>query len=162
MKILLATDGSNESKAAIDELTRRPWPPGSQVCVISAAYAYPAMLDSFPLGNPAQVQLLELESQRAAADAASAAHRIRERRPDLEVFEKTALGSPSAVIVDEAESWGADLIFVGSHGRSAASRFLLGSVSNAVALHAPCSVEIVRHRPAAGAAAVSPPSATAA
>ena len=43
-------------------------------------------------------------------------------------------------------SRGADLILVGSHGRGAAGRFLLGSVSTAIALHAPCSVEIVRQR----------------
>ena len=48
------------------------------------------------------------------------------------------------LILNEASAWGADLIVVGSHGRQGASRFLLGSVSEPVAFHANCSVEIVR------------------
>ena len=48
------------------------------------------------------------------------------------------------MIVEEAERWGADLILVGSHGYGSVKRFMLGSVSQAVATHAPCSVEIVR------------------
>lgn len=53
-------------------------------------------------------------------------------------------GSPKQVIVEEAESWGADLIVMGSRGLGAWNRLLLGSVSNAVVHHAKCSVEIVR------------------
>ena len=53
-------------------------------------------------------------------------------------------GSPKRVILEEAERFGADLIVVSSHGHGMLERFLLGSVSQAVALHAKCSVEIVR------------------
>jgi nucleotide-binding universal stress UspA family protein len=49
-------------------------------------------------------------------------------------------------ILDEVEKWGADLIVLGSHGYRGWRRFLLGSVSHAVATHARCSVEIVRRR----------------
>ena len=55
-----------------------------------------------------------------------------------------ASGSPKEVILDEADAFGADLIVVGSHGYGMVERFLLGSVSQAVALHAKCSVQIVR------------------
>lgn len=57
-------------------------------------------------------------------------------------------GPPRTVILDEAESWGADLIVLGSHGYSGWQRFLLGSVSHAVVSHAKCSVEVVRCFPA--------------
>jgi nucleotide-binding universal stress UspA family protein len=53
------------------------------------------------------------------------------------------------VILDEAERWGADLIVLGSHGYGAWQRFMLGSVSHAVATHAHCSVEIVWRKPRA-------------
>jgi nucleotide-binding universal stress UspA family protein len=53
-------------------------------------------------------------------------------------------GVPKVVILDAAAKWPADLVMVGSHGRRRLERFLLGSVSEAVARHAPCSVEVVR------------------
>jgi nucleotide-binding universal stress UspA family protein len=51
---------------------------------------------------------------------------------------------PYQVILHEAENWHADLIVVGSHGRSGLDRLVMGSISEAVALHAKCSVEIIR------------------
>jgi nucleotide-binding universal stress UspA family protein len=57
-------------------------------------------------------------------------------------------GPAREVILGEAEALGADLIVVGSHGRGFWKRLLLGSVSQAVATHAACSVEIVRDKKA--------------
>jgi nucleotide-binding universal stress UspA family protein len=54
-------------------------------------------------------------------------------------------GDAKREILAFAEEWQPDLIVVGSHGRTGADRFLLGSVSEAVARHAGCSVQIVRH-----------------
>jgi nucleotide-binding universal stress UspA family protein len=54
------------------------------------------------------------------------------------------VGHAAETIMETAKNWGADLVALGSHGRRGFSRFLLGSVSYAVASHAPCSVEIVR------------------
>jgi nucleotide-binding universal stress UspA family protein len=62
----------------------------------------------------------------------------------LNITAETPEGSPKQVIVEEAEKWGADLIVVGSHGYGWWERILLGSVSQAVIHHAPCSVEVVR------------------
>lgn len=53
-------------------------------------------------------------------------------------------GHPAEQICSFAKENGVDLIVIGSHGRSGFSRVLLGSVSNAVANHAPCPVTIVR------------------
>jgi len=55
-------------------------------------------------------------------------------------------GSQRDRIVEESKAWGADLIVVGSHGRRGLTRYLLGSVSEAVAMHAHCSVEVIRDR----------------
>jgi nucleotide-binding universal stress UspA family protein len=51
---------------------------------------------------------------------------------------------PKRLLLGEAESWGADCIFVGARGMGRVERFMLGSVSSAVAARAQCSVEIVR------------------
>jgi nucleotide-binding universal stress UspA family protein len=53
-------------------------------------------------------------------------------------------GDPKDVILNIATAWSADLIVMGSHGRTGLDKLLLGSVSQAVALHAPCSVAIIR------------------
>jgi nucleotide-binding universal stress UspA family protein len=65
-------------------------------------------------------------------------------RDDLTVSQDIPKGNPRSVILDEAEAWGADLIVLGSHGYTGLKRVLLGSVSQAIAAHAKCSVEIVR------------------
>jgi nucleotide-binding universal stress UspA family protein len=49
-------------------------------------------------------------------------------------------------ILDEAEKWKVDVIVLGSHGRSGLDRMVMGSVSEAVALHAKCSVEVIRRQ----------------
>jgi nucleotide-binding universal stress UspA family protein len=58
--------------------------------------------------------------------------------------EATPEGEPRSFILDEAKAWGADLIVLGSHGRQGWDRLLMGSVAESVALHAHCSVEVVR------------------
>lgn len=55
-------------------------------------------------------------------------------------------GHLRAAIVDEARKWRADLIVLGSHGRTGITRLLLGSVAQSVVSHAPCSVEVVRRK----------------
>jgi nucleotide-binding universal stress UspA family protein len=83
---------------------------------------------------------------RASVDDATEV--LRRSGNNFEITGDIVEGSPKRAILDEAEAWVADLIVVGSHGRRGLDRFLLGSVSQAVALHAHCSVEIVRARAA--------------
>jgi nucleotide-binding universal stress UspA family protein len=54
------------------------------------------------------------------------------------------LAEPEALILAEAGRWGADLIVVGSHGRRRFNPLLLSGVSESVAMHAGCSVEVIR------------------
>lgn len=55
-------------------------------------------------------------------------------------------GSPPDEIVKAAKDWPADLIVIGSHGRTGVQRALLGSVAEAVTRHAPCPVLVVREK----------------
>jgi nucleotide-binding universal stress UspA family protein len=150
MRILLATDGSDYSEAAVDEIAQRPFPKGSEARVLSVFE-----LATFPIAVPwagvdfdDAVQKHAQAQARKAVKAAGRKLRAGKEGAKLKVSTKVAAGSPKQAILEEAESFNADLIVLGSHGGGRIERFLLGSVSLAVVTHAKCSVEIVR-RPAA-------------
>jgi len=98
-----------------------------------------------PFVDNAQLELQREESMRRAQNAVSRSVEILSS-----TFSKVSesisvlLDGPKAVILAEAEKTGADLIVVGSHGHHGIERFLLGSVSEGAALHAHCSVEVIR------------------
>ncbi len=149
MKILLATDDSVHSSAAVEEVANRPFPAGTQLLIISAFESTFLVVSApAPMGGLAgSYKEADEIAQKHAEDAVKIASEIiKEKNPALSISTKVINESPKEGILKEAESFGADLIVVGSHGQSALSRFLLGSVSHAVALHANCSVEIVRRR----------------
>jgi nucleotide-binding universal stress UspA family protein len=139
MKILIGVDDSSFSQIAVEEVARRLWEPGTEVKILSVIET--------PY-NPARPTPEDATSENpfkiARASVDKAAEVLRRSGNKFEIGGDIIEGSPKRVILDEAEAWGADLIVVGSHGRRGLDRFLLGSVSQAVALHAPCSVEIVR------------------
>lgn len=150
MKVLLAVDGSEHSEASVREVARQSFPAGTEVRIISAAE--PPYFPGTFAGENVSVRLYDAlaktanELARAAVDSA-AALRADERSRLLDITTEVIFGSARNVILADAEAFGADLIVVGSHGRGMLERFLLGSVSQAVALHAVCSVEIVRRPP---------------
>jgi nucleotide-binding universal stress UspA family protein len=148
MKILLATDGSDCSKAAVNSVAERPWPEGSEVMIVSATEIPNApMSEAWVLPDSYYTQLDGVAKAQAEAAVNGAAWRIKAgNTPGLEVITVIKNGHAKEVILDEAEKWGADLIVLGSHGYNGWQRFLLGSVSHAVATHAHCSVEIVRQK----------------
>ena len=136
MKILIGVDDSEFSRAAVEAVANRPCLEGTAVKLVSAVerFKMPAY--------EGEGRDNEYENARRAIDSAFA---ILQNSPNhFEVAGDIIEGHAKQVLLDEAEKWGADLIVVGSHGRRGLDRFLLGSVSQAVALHARCSVEIVR------------------
>ncbi len=146
MKILLAVDGSNCSDAAAQELAKRPWPPQSEVKVITAVEV-PAPVGMEPWAmSPDYFENLEGSVRQAAQEVLDDSLLKLKTITDktLKISSEIIQGTPAQVIVDEAESWGADLIIMGSRGLGIWNRLLLGSVSNAVVHHAKCSVEVVR------------------
>jgi len=151
MKILLAIDGSSFSDAAVKELATKPWPVNSEVKIVSVVE--PPLLPTVETWVPPDNYIEALDA--AAEDQArtivnKAADRVRREQGDhLRVSTEIVKGHPKHAIIDEADFWGADLILMGSHGYRGLTRLWLGSVSQAVASHANCSVEIVRVRSAA-------------
>jgi nucleotide-binding universal stress UspA family protein len=146
MKILLAVDGSEYGLKAVDEIARRPWPKGSTVEILSVVEPpYLPTTDTWVLPENFYIQVKEAAKEQAQTAVNDAKERIRERHgAALEIVPKVTEGHTVSRILEEAESLGADLIVLGSHGYRGLRRFLLGSVSSAVASHASCSVEIVR------------------
>ena len=149
MKILVATDGSAFGEEAVREVARRPWPKGSEVRVIYVVEPTPAPHPDLWAGSYEDYFAELNEWQRSQArQALATATRIFDAREEktLKITAETLTGQPKRVIPEEAEAWGADLVVVGSHGHGFWDRLLLGSVSQAVAAHAKCSVEIVKPR----------------
>jgi nucleotide-binding universal stress UspA family protein len=146
MKILLAIDGSPCSDAAIEEVARRPWPEGSLIKVLTS-YELPVPPTPEGWGLPlSYFEDMDVGLRKQSQNIVDAALKVLKPRLGKNISVDAALvpGPPRTVILDEAETWGADLIVVGSHGKGAWQRFLLGSVSQGVVSHAKCSVEVVR------------------
>jgi nucleotide-binding universal stress UspA family protein len=144
MRILLAIDGSPHSQTAVDEVARRPWPSKSQIRLLSVIQPYAPPATEFVLAGAT----FEDMRQQQVSSAKEIMERAAESLKKSGLSTETAVreGDPRSAIVDEADDWGADLIVVGSHGRTGLARWLLGSVAQAVVGHASCSVEVVRRR----------------
>ena len=148
MKILLAVDGSDCSDAAVKSVASRPWPVGTVIKVFSAVeLPFVPTTETWALPDSYYAELEKSGEQKAKAAMDKAVNTLRESHGlVLEITTEMHVGQAQSLILDEAEKWGADLIVLGSHGYRGFKRFLLGSVSQAVAAHAKCSVEVVRSR----------------
>ncbi|MCM3871978.1 MAG: universal stress protein [Pyrinomonadaceae bacterium] len=146
MKILLAIDGSPCSDEAIDEVGRRPWPESSEIKVLTAIeLPLPPTPEAWAIPPNYLEELDRAASEHARSIVERGVRRLKKGMGTATVIKgETLPGPPRVVILDEAASWGADLIVVGSHGYRAWERFLLGSISQSIVSHAKCSVEVVR------------------
>ena len=148
MKVVVATDGSDFSKAVVEELcvlfSAKPEIEIKVVSVFEEDYALAA--EPFAVSAELYREVSEAAERQAEHSATEAMDVIRDRfrSPDTLVTVEVVKGNAEQEIVEIARSWGADLIVVGSHGRGFWGR-MLGSVSDAVIHHAPCSVLVVRH-----------------
>lgn len=151
MKILIATDGSDCAAAAVRSVAERPWPVDSQMRVVSVIplvifageIMSPAVAPAYP--PPDIVKTIQKEARRQAEEAVARAHQIlKDARIKAIETEFMPVGDAREVILEQAKDWGADLIVVGSRGYHGIDRFMLGSVSESVAMHARCSVEVIR------------------
>ena len=147
--VLVGVDGSTGAQAAVRAVAARGWSPGSEVRVVVAQdliKAFPVSLLIPPAGEFVD-EVNETESTQAEEIAAEAVKELRAGLDDKGVTVSSVVdaGDPKQVLVRHAEEFGADCIFMGATGFSSrVERFLLGSVSAAVAARAHCSVEVIR------------------
>jgi nucleotide-binding universal stress UspA family protein len=145
MKILLAVDDSQYSSVAIKEVGARPWPAKSIVRVLSVVEPVPPpaaelWYDASGVSERIEKELLQratLLTKKSTGKLMNGAIRVES------VVRK---GDARSVIVEEASTWSADLIVMGSHGYTGLTRLLLGSVASYVVSHAPCSVEVAKKK----------------
>ncbi len=144
MKILLAIDDSKFSEAALQMLLTRYRQQETEVRVLHVvepiALAMPPFMEQGYAPELDEVRKEQLKQARELAAQAAEKLHAAGFQADTAVVE----GNARTEIIDLAAEWHADLIVVGSHGRKGLDRFLLGTVSEYVARHALCSVEIVR------------------
>jgi nucleotide-binding universal stress UspA family protein len=145
VKVMLGVDGSSDAALAVSAVAARQWPQGSEVRVISVVDVRVSV--TFAGTEPlAATWMNDATLPQEAAMSADALRRVAREieRPGLTVSTNVLIGDPKRLLVEEAEAWKADCVFVGAKGHSRLERVILGSVSAAVATRAHCSVEIVR------------------
>ncbi len=159
MKILIGYDASDCAEAALDDLLRAGLPRHAETLVVSVAEVWlpPPPLSSYELvegeqstGQPASTPDARASAPPAVEEAKrfalQAAERVRSNFPDWTVSAEALAGSPAWEVVKKADEWRPDLVVVGSQGRSALGRLVLGSVSQKVVTEARCSVRVARGR----------------
>jgi nucleotide-binding universal stress UspA family protein len=123
IRILVGFNGSADAEPALNAVTLRSWPPGTEARSISVG----KMLSK-------SIRVAEEKLRAAGLIASEVSHD----------------GDAATVLVHEAENWGAGSIFVGTRNVHGFQHLLHGSVSAAVAARAHCSVEVVRAKKSIG------------
>ena len=143
-RIIVGFDGSPGSELAVRSLAARNWSMGTQVCLLAVADASVlALIGRFiPQMNNA---VLEAKFASQWMETLAAASMAKLAKAGITASVDVRMGHPKDTIIEMAEASNTDCIFVGPPcaGHSV-ERFLLGSVSAAIAARAHCSVEIAR------------------
>lgn len=147
IRLLVGFDGSKGADVAVGNIAARVWPAGTEAILFAATEPLkPSLIGALvpPIGETVD-EINEAEQQWLRQRAESAIEKLRNAGISAE-FE-IGIGNPKSLLVEKAEVWGADCIFVGANAYgSRLERFLLGSTSAAVAERAHCSVEAARIR----------------
>src|SRR6185369_1840758 len=157
MKILIGHDGSQSADAALIDLQRAGLPREAEALIVSVA---DVMMVPETAGYEMAAEALisrrvasglvyaQRQTERVINEAKDFANRARDQVrsyfPDWSVGAETLTGLAAEELISKANDWKPDLIVVGSHGRSAVSRFILGSVSKKVVTDSGHSVRVSR------------------
>jgi len=146
MRVLIGYDGSPSADEACDLVAAASWPATTELRLVAAYQLY--LAGTFYAGGVVDAATADtvFEAEREVAQEHLAAATARIGHPDLSITTAALDGRPASVIVEEAATWAADLLVVGSRGRGSFRSSLLGSVSAELVDQAPCPVLIVRGR----------------
>ena len=145
MKILIGVDDSPHSQAAIEFVKRMTWPAGTEVVVVSAVRPTVALYTEVYIPVPETLERVSEDQRRFHEDLVSRTE-LQLRDSGFRTTARVRVGDPREALIEMARREGADLIVVGSHGRSGLTKLLMGSVASHVVTHAPCDVLVVRPR----------------
>lgn len=144
-RIIIGFDDSEGAHAAVKAVAARKWREGSEVRLVAVTSPIqPSIVGRIipPIAHLAQ-EVNDYESQWLAHTGEKAARLLRRRglKASLHIYP----GNPKEILVEEAETWDADCIFVGANAfGSRLEKFLIGSTTASVAARAHCTVEVVR------------------
>jgi len=147
VRLIVGIDGSSNAKLALEQVGSRNWPDKSEVRVVIVERPLePTVVGELvPSIRRSVEECNEEENEQSRQLVAGAAKQLGRKGLRAEGIVK--VGDPKHVLVQLAEEWRADCIFLGATGLSNRfERFLLGSTAGAVAARAHCSVEVVRAR----------------
>jgi nucleotide-binding universal stress UspA family protein len=133
LRILFATDGSEDAAAAIGALQKFRFNEPGDLAVLTVT------LGRVPITHEDIEAARKLVSDTAEQLHSSFGKVITMRRE----------GSPADQIIEAAQEWNANLIVVGHRGLSGIASLFMGSVAHKVATYAPCSVLVVKRKPSA-------------
>jgi nucleotide-binding universal stress UspA family protein len=143
MKVIIGVDESGCSEAAVAWVKKMPWPRDTRIVVLSVARpAVGAYAEVYAPQAPYMEQVMEEQVRHHQELSSRAERQLREAGFATEA--RIAEGDPRIALVDTARTERADMVVVGSHGRTGITKLLLGSVAHHVVTHAPCTVVVVK------------------
>jgi nucleotide-binding universal stress UspA family protein len=156
-KILIATGDSPESAEIFKSGLTLAEKYGAQISILHVLNLFqsgfdtvsnPFMGGTYPMMNDLVIQEYQKELQDRAKQGMerleSYATEARARNITAEIFQN--MGDAGRTICETAKKYSADLIVIGRNQRSVLSEIFLGSTSNYVLHHAPCSVMVIQQK----------------
>ncbi len=144
IRLIIGMDGSPGAIRVVDHVIKRNWPIGTEIQVVAALDARLSTAAISYLPHAAHWIQEGHQDEEAWIRNVVQKESDKLKASGLQVTTSIQEGDPKIILLEFAKQWNADTIFVGARGLTRVERFLMGSVSGAIASRAHCSVEVVR------------------